>query len=74
LYAAIGLDIKPIPDVALFSRHGANPAAAFLQPVTEKHDFSEVVFLRDAFGYQTAFIRLGINGRVEHTDRNLIEK
>jgi putative transposase len=32
------------------------------------------VFLSDAFGYRTAFARLGVNGRVDYTDRNLIEK
>jgi putative transposase len=74
LYAAIDLDTKLILDVALFERHGTDPAAEFLHGVTEKHDCSEAVFLSDAFGYRTAFYRLGINGRVDYTDRNLIEK
>jgi len=74
LYAAIDLDTKLILDVALFDQHGTDPAAAFLHGITEKHDCSEAVFLTDAFGYRTAFFRLGINGRVDYTDRNLIEK
>ena len=74
VYAAIDLDSKLLLDVALFKRHGIDPAAAFLHGVIEKHDCSEAVFLSDAFGYRTAFYRGGINGRVDYTDRNLIEK
>jgi putative transposase len=74
LYAAIDLDTKVILDVALFERHGTDPAAAFLHGVCEKHDCSDAVFLADAFGYRTAFSRLGLNGQVDYTDRNLIEK
>jgi len=74
LYAAIDLDTKLILDVALFSRHGTDPAAAFLQKLHEKHDLSEAMFLVDQFGYRTALNRLGLNGRVNYTDRNLIEK
>ena len=40
----------------------------------EKHDYSETVFLADAFGYLTAISRLGVNGQIEYTDRNQIEK
>ncbi len=50
LYAAIDLDTKLILDIALFSRHGTDSAAAFLHAITEKHDCSEAVFLTDAFG------------------------
>jgi len=32
------------------------------------------VFLVDGFGYQTALARLGLSGRRDYTDRNLIEK
>ncbi|QOS13639.1 IS6 family transposase [Haloferax sp. Atlit-6N] len=74
LYAAIDLDTKVILDVVLFKRHGTNPAAAFLHGVCETHDCSETVFLADSFGYRTAFSRFRLNGRVDHTDRNLIEK
>lgn len=63
-----------ILDVALFKRHGTDPAVAFLHGVCKKHDGSETVFLADVFGYQTAFSRLGLNSRVDYTDRNLIEK
>jgi putative transposase len=74
LYAAINLDTKVILDVALFGRHGTDPAAAFLSGLAEKHDLSDTTFLVDQFGYRTALARLGLNGRVDYTDRNLIEK
>ncbi|QIB76516.1 IS6 family transposase [Halogeometricum borinquense] len=74
LYAAIDLDTKLILDVELFGRHGTDPAAAFLHGLREKHDLSEAVFLVDQFGYRTALARLGLNGRMDYTDRNLIEK
>ncbi|GAA0276013.1 IS6 family transposase [Halobacterium noricense] len=74
LYAAIDLDTKLILDVALFGRHGTDPAAAFLSGLAEKHDLSDTTFLVDQFVYRTALARLGLNGRVDYTDRNLIEK
>ena len=74
LYAAIDLDTKLILDVSLFGRHGTDPAAAFLSGLDEKHDLSDTVFLVDQFGYRTALSRLGLSGRVDYTDRNLIEK
>jgi len=74
LYAAIDLDTKLILDVALFGRHGTDPAAAFLSGLAEKHDLSDTRFLVDQFGYRTALARLGLTGWVDYTDRNLIGK
>mgnify|MGYP002760782390 CR=1 FL=1 len=74
VYAAIDLDSKLILDAELFGRHGTDPAAAFLHRLAEKHDLSETVFLVDGFGYETALARLGLSGRRNYTDRNLIEK
>ena len=67
-------ETKLILDIALFARHGTDPAAAFLHGLREKHDLSNAEFLVDQFGYRTALSRLGLNGQVNHTDRNLIEK
>ncbi|AFO56188.1 integrase catalytic subunit [Natrinema sp. J7-2] len=39
-------------DVALFSRHGTDPATAFLQETREKNQLSEAKFLVDQFGYR----------------------
>jgi putative transposase len=74
LYAAIDIETKLILDVQLFGRHGTDPAAAFLDGLCEKHDLSETVFLVDGYGYQTALARLGLSGRLDYVDRNLIEK
>ena len=74
LSAAIDTESKSILDVALFGRHGTDPAAAFLHGLREKHDLSNTEFLVDQFGYRTALAQLGLNGRVNYTDRNLIEK
>ena len=74
LYAAIDTGTKLILDVALFGRHGTDPAAAFLSGLAEKHDLSNATSLVDQFGYRTAIARLGLNGRVDYTDQNLIEK
>ncbi|MCD2199320.1 IS6 family transposase [Halobacterium sp. KA-4] len=74
LNTAINLGTKLIFDVALFGRHGTDPAAAFLSGLVEKHDLSDTIFLVDQFGYRTSLARLGLNGRVDYTDRNLIEK
>jgi putative transposase len=74
LYAAIDIDTKLLLDVQLFKRHGTDPAAAFLHGVVEKHDCEDTVFLVDQFGYRTALSRLGLSGRVDYADRNLIEK
>ncbi|OLZ39215.1 transposase [Natrinema saccharevitans] len=74
LYAAIDTETKLILDVALFGRHGTDPAAAFLHRLTEKHDLSDAEFLVDQFGYRTALARLGLSGQVNYTDRNPIEK
>jgi putative transposase len=74
VYAAIDIESKLILDIALFDRHGTDPAAALLHGLREKHDLSAAEFLVDQFGYRTALARLGLNGQVNYTDRNLIEK
>ncbi|MCD2204561.1 IS6 family transposase [Halobacterium sp. KA-6] len=74
LYAAIDTETKLILDVTLFGRHGTDPAAAFLHRLQEKHDLSDAELLVDQFGYQTALSRLGLSGRLNYTERNLIEK
>ena len=61
-------------DVALFEHHGTDLAVAFLHGLIEKHTCSQAVFLTDAFGYRTALSRLGVNGLIDYTDRNQIEK
>ena len=74
LYAAIDIESKLILDVQLSGRHGTDPAAAFLHGLCEKHDLSDTVFLVDGYGYKTSLARLGLSGRLDYVDRNLIEK
>ncbi|ELZ79644.1 transposase [Haloferax larsenii JCM 13917] len=74
LYAAIDIETKLILDVELFGRHGTDPAAAFLHRLSEKHDLSDTVFLGDGIGYQTVLSRLGLSGRLDYVERNLIEE
>jgi putative transposase len=70
LYAVIYIGTKLILGIDLFGTHGTNPTAAFLHGLSEKHNFSEAVFLVDGFGYQTALARLRLSGQRDHTDRN----
>jgi putative transposase len=74
VYTAIDLDTKVLFDAAVFGRRGTDPAAAFLYNLTQKHDYSQAVFLVDGFGYLTAFSRVGLSGRLDYADRNHIEK
>src|SRR6056297_4133453 len=74
VYAAIDLETKVLLDAAVFGRRGADPAAAFLHGLTQKHDCSQAVFLVDGFGYLTALSRVGLSGRLDYADRHHIEK
>lgn len=73
-YDTIDIETELILEVWLFGGHGTDPAAVFLARLCEKHDLSDATFLVDQFRYQTALPRLGLNGRVNDTDRNLIEE
>lgn len=68
MYAAIDIETKLLLHVIVFEWYGTDSAAAFLYHVTEKYDWSDIVFLADSFGYRTAFTRLGLTSWVEYTD------
>lgn len=74
LYAALDIDSK----VVLHARHsghrGRDPAETFLEELTEKHRVSDAEFLVDGMGYLTALARTDINGHLDYTDRNIVEK
>ncbi|MFH5801826.1 IS6 family transposase [Haladaptatus sp. CMAA 1911] len=59
VYAAIDTETKLLLDVKVFDRHGTDQAATFLV---------------DGYGYRTATFRIGLSGRLDYTERNLIEK
>lgn len=73
-YAAIDLDSMLVLDIEVFSRHGTDPAAAFLSRLAEHHDLSAAELLVDSFGYRTALSRLGLSGHVDRNSRNHIER
>ncbi len=58
LYAAVDLDSLYLLECTIFSRHGTDPAAAFLHRLNEKYDLADKDFLVDAYGYWTALSRL----------------
>jgi putative transposase len=74
VFNAINFETKLILDAQIFARHGTDPAAAFLHRLRENHDCSNTTFLTDLFGCRAVIPRLGLSGRVDYTDRNLIEK
>lgn len=72
LYAAIDIETKLILDVELFGQHV--PSGCCVSPrLSEKNDLSDAVLLADGYGYQTALFRLGLSGRLNYVERNLIE-
>ncbi|WP_458209894.1 IS6 family transposase [Haladaptatus sp. NG-SE-30] len=74
VYAAINTETKLLLGIDVFDRHGTDQAAVFLGQLAEKHDLSDAVFLVDGYGYRTALFRIGLNGQLDYTERNLIEK
>lgn len=54
MYAAIDVDSKFLLDIEIFGRRGADPAAAFLHRLIEKHNVSNAEFLVDGNSYLTA--------------------
>lgn len=71
--AAIDVETKLLLDIALFSRRGTDPAAAFLYRLSEQHNLSEAELLVDGYGYLTALSRLNLSGRLNYSLRNYIE-
>ncbi len=73
MYAAIDTETKLLLGIDVFDQHGTDQAAAFLSGLAEKHDLSDAVFLVDGYGYRTTLFRIGLSGRLDYTERNLIE-
>jgi len=61
-------------EVDVPSRRGTDPAAAFLESLTELHDLDDAEFLVDGMGYLTALARHRLSGQLDDSDRNHIEK
>ncbi len=73
LYAAINIETKLLR-MSGSPRRGTDPAAAFLDRLTEKHDLPKSTFLVDGMGYLTALARCDLHGHLDDVERNLIEK
>jgi len=74
LYAAIDTETKLLLGAELFEQRGTDAATAFLRSLDRKHDLADTVFLVDGYGYLTALARLDLNGRLDYSLRNHIEK
>lgn len=55
--------VKIVVEVDIYRRRGADPTAAFLYRLTEKHEISDAEFLVDGGGYLTALIRYELSRR-----------
>ena len=74
LYAAIDVDTKVVLHVKISQHRGRDPAEQFLSELKEKHRVSDAEFLVDGMGYLTALARTNLNGDLNYSDRNIVEK
>jgi putative transposase len=74
LYAAIDIDSKVVLHARLSEHRGTDPATSFLRELKEKHRVSDAEFLVDGMGYLTALAKTDLGGRLDYTDRNIVEK
>ena len=74
LYAAIDVEEKVILHARLSPRRGTKPAAQFLRELKERHNVEDAEFLVDGMGYLTALARTDLDGDLNYTDRNVVEK
>ena len=74
LYAAIDVESKVVHAARLSTNRGRDPAEQFLDELKKKHRVSDAVFLVDGMGYLTALARTKLNGHLDYSERNLVEK
>ena len=74
LYAAIDVDTKVVLHARLSWHRGRDPAEQSLKELKENHRVSDAEFLVDGMGYLTALARTDLNGHLDYTDRNIVEK
>ena len=74
LYAAIDVDSKVVLHARLSEHRGTDPATSFLRELKEKHRVSDAEFLVDGVGYLTALAKTDLDGHLDYTDRNIVEK
>jgi putative transposase len=74
LYAAIDVDSKVVLHARLSQHRGRDPATTFLRELEEKHRVCDAEFLVDGMGYLTALARTNLDGHLDYSDRNIVEK
>ena len=74
LYVAIDIDSKVVLHARLSERRGTDPAATFLRELKEKHRVADAEFLVDGMGYLTALARTNLDGDLNYSERNIVEK
>ena len=74
LYAAIDVESKVVLHARLSEHRGTDPAMSFLRELKEKHRVSDAEFLVDGMGYLTALAKTDLDGHLDYTDRNIVEK
>ena len=74
LYAAIDVESKVVLHARLSTNRGRDPAETFLDELKENHRVGDAVFLVDGMGYLTALARTELNGHLDYSERNLVEK
>lgn len=74
LYAANDVDTKVVLHVQLSEHRGRDPAEAFLKALREKHRVNDAEFLVDGMGYLNALAQTNLNGGLNYTNHNIVEK
>lgn len=74
LYVAIDVDSKVVLNARLSERRGTKPATRFLRELNEEHCVRDAEFLVDGMGYLTALARTDLDGDLNYTERNVVEK
>lgn len=74
LYAAIDVDKKVVLQVQFKQLRGRDPAEAFQRALKEKHRLEDAECLVDGTGHLTTLARTILNGDLNYTDRNILEK
>ena len=74
LYAAIDVEQKVVLHAKLSPRRGTKSATRFLRELKDRHSVEDAEFLVDGMGYLTALARTGLDGELNYSDRNTVEK
>ena len=58
----------------LSRNRGTEPATTFRRELKEEHRVSDAEFLIDGMDYLTALAKTDLDGHLDYTDRNIVEK